>query len=540
MDKEVFVRRLGPFPHVSPPVFITSAILILGFILFGGIFTDTAATVFSAAQSGIADGFGWFLILVTNAALVLSVYLAFSRFGDIRLGAQTEEPEYDIVSWTAMMFSAGIGIGLLYWAVAEPLFHFSSPPMGQAETAESAKQAMVISFLHWGWHGWGIYCIVGMALAYFHYRQGLPLSIRSALYPLIGERIYGFWGHVVDILAVFGTMFGIVTSLGLGVMQINAGLTSLFGLPDSLLLQIGLVAAITACATLSVVAGLDNGIKRISNFNIYLSFVMLAFIVAMGPALFIFDSFIENMGAYIENFVYYSFWSESYSGTNWQVDWTLFYWAWWISWSPFVGIFIARISRGLTIREFALGVLLIPSTILFFWFTAFGGVAVHMELMGDPGLVAAVQDDYGRAIFEFLQFYPLPTLTTLVVLFMILVWFVTSSDSGSFVIDMLTAGGDDNPPKIQRIFWAVTEGAIAAVLLVAGGLKALQSAAVVAGFPFAFVLLVMMWGLVRALGRDKLVLYRYDQAYRTEAETEAASPSPYVGENSLKGPPSLR
>ncbi|MEE2949922.1 MAG: BCCT family transporter [Pseudomonadota bacterium] len=540
MDKEVFVRRLGPFPHVSPPVFITSAILILGFILFGGIFTDTAATVFSAAQSGIADGFGWFLILVTNAALVLSVYLAFSRFGDIRLGAQTEEPEYDIVSWTAMMFSAGIGIGLLYWAVAEPLFHFSSPPIGQAETAESAKQAMVISFLHWGWHGWGIYCIVGMALAYFHYRQGLPLSIRSALYPLIGERIYGFWGHVVDILAVFGTMFGIVTSLGLGVMQINAGLTSLFGLPDSLLLQIGLVAAITACATLSVVAGLDNGIKRISNFNIYLSFVMLAFIVAMGPALFIFDSFIENMGAYIENFVYYSFWSESYSGTNWQVDWTLFYWAWWISWSPFVGIFIARISRGRTIREFALGVLLIPSTILFFWFTAFGGVAVHMELMGDPGLVAAVQDDYGRAIFEFLQFYPLPTLTTLVVLFMILVWFVTSSDSGSFVIDMLTAGGDDNPPKIQRIFWAVTEGAIAAVLLVAGGLKALQSAAVVAGFPFAFVLLVMMWGLVRALGRDKLVLYRYDQAYRTEAETEAASPSPYVGENSLKGPPSLR
>ncbi|SMD01584.1 choline/glycine/proline betaine transport protein [Fulvimarina manganoxydans] len=540
MDKEVFVRRLGPFPHVSPPVFITSAILILGFILFGGIFTDTAATVFSAAQSGIADGFGWFLILVTNAALVLSVYLAFSRFGDIRLGAQTEEPEYDIVSWTAMMFSAGIGIGLLYWAVAEPLFHFSSPPIGQAETAEAAKQAMVISFLHWGWHGWGIYCIVGMALAYFHYRQGLPLSIRSALYPLIGERIYGFWGHVVDILAVFGTMFGIVTSLGLGVMQINAGLTSLFGLPDSLLLQIGLVAAITACATLSVVAGLDNGIKRISNFNIYLSFAMLAFIVAMGPALFIFDSFIENMGAYIENFVYYSFWSESYSGTNWQVDWTLFYWAWWISWSPFVGIFIARISRGRTIREFALGVLLIPSTILFFWFTAFGGVAVHMELMGDPGLVAAVQDDYGRAIFEFLQFYPLPTLTTLVVLFMILVWFVTSSDSGSFVIDMLTAGGDDNPPKIQRIFWAVTEGAIAAVLLVAGGLKALQSAAVVAGFPFAFVLLVMMWGLVRALGRDKLVLYRYDQAYRTEAETEAASPSPYVGENSLKGPPSLR
>ena len=540
MDKEVFVRRLGPFPHVSPPVFITSAILILGFILFGGLFTETAATVFSAAQSGIADGFGWLLILVTNAALVLSVYLAFSRYGDIRLGAQTEEPEYDILSWTAMMFSAGIGIGLLYWAVAEPLFHFDSPPMGQGETAEAAKQAMVISFLHWGWHGWGIYCIVGMALAYFHYRQGLPLSIRSALYPLIGERIYGFWGHVVDILAVFGTMFGIVTSLGLGVMQINAGLTSLFGLPDSLLLQIGLVAAITACATLSVVAGLDNGIKRISNFNIYLSFAMLAFIVAMGPALFIFDSFIENMGAYIENFVYFSFWSESYSGTNWQVDWTLFYWAWWISWSPFVGIFIARISRGRTIREFALGVLLIPSTILFFWFTAFGGVAVHMELMGDPGLVAAVQDDYGRAIFDLLQFYPLPTLTTLVVLFMILVWFVTSSDSGSFVIDMLTAGGDDNPPKVQRIFWAVTEGAIAAVLLVAGGLKALQSAAVVAGFPFAFVLLVMMWGLVRALGRDKLVLYRYDQAYRTEAEAEAASPSPYVGETSLKGPPSLR
>jgi len=398
---------------------------------------------------------------------------------------------------------------------------------------------MVLSFLHWGFHGWGVYCIVGCALAYFHYRKGLPLSIRSALYPIIGERIYGPWGHAVDILAVFGTMFGVVTSLGLGVMQINAGLDTLFGIGNNIVVQLLLIAFITGLATLSVLAGLDGGIKRLSNFNIQMSFVLLAFMVIAGPTLYIFDSFVENMGNYINEFIYFSFWSEAYSGTNWQVDWTIFYWAWWISWSPFVGIFIARISRGRTIREFTLGVLFVPATIMFFWFTAFGGVAIQMELAGDPGLIAVTQEAYGNAIFRLMEFYPLTDIITGLLVIMIVMWFVTSSDSASFVIDMLTAGGEADPPKVQRLFWAIAEGAIAAVLLVAGGLSALQAAAVVAGFPFAFVILVMMYGLMRGLSRDHLVLYRYEQWYETEKEVEANLPKAYKGEEALGGPPEL-
>ncbi|NDV87602.1 BCCT family transporter [Aurantimonas aggregata] len=539
MATKVKTGRLGPFPNVSRPVFTISAILILGFIVFGALFNDLASTIFTGAQAGIADYFGWFLILTTNLALGLCIYLAFSRFGDVRLGAQTESPEYGLMSWTAMLFSAGIGIGLLYWAVSEPLFHFFAPPMGEPETIEAAKQAMVLSFLHWGLHGWAIYGIVGLSLAYFHYRNGLPLSVRSALYPLIGERIYGPIGHTVDILAVFGTMFGIVTSLGLGVMQINAGLGIVFGVGDSLIVQIALIAGITGLATISVMLGLDGGIKRISNLNISLSFALLAFIVVTGPTLYIFDSFVENVGNYVAGLITFGTWSEAYSGTNWQVDWTIFYWAWWISWSPFVGIFIARISRGRTVREFILGVLLVPTSILFFWFTAFGGTALNLELAGDPGLIEATKESYGNAIFALLDFFPFSGVISCVIMVMIVMWFVTSSDSGSFVIDMLTAGGDANPPKIQRMFWAITEGCIAAVLLAAGGLNALQAAAVVAGFPFAFVIILMMYGLLRGLGRDKLVIYRYNQWYRTEQEAEANLPDAYAGEEALKGPPKL-
>ncbi|GLQ39852.1 hypothetical protein GCM10007908_34720 [Rhizobium albus] len=539
MASEVKIGRLGPFPHVSIPVFSISAGLIVAFILFGALFPETSGAIFLGAQAAVADYFGWFLILVTNLAVAASLYLAIGPYGSIRLGAQTETPQYGLFSWIAMMFSAGIGIGLLYWGVAEPLTHFYAPPLQEAESVAAAEQAMVLSFLHWGFHGWGVYCIVGCALAYFHYRKGLPLSIRSALYPIIGERIYGPFGHSVDILAVFGTMFGVVTSLGLGVMQINAGLDTLFGIGNNIVIQLLLIAFITGLATLSVLAGLDGGIKRLSNFNIQMSFVLLAFMVIAGPTLYIFDSFVENMGNYINEFIYFSFWSEAYSGTSWQVDWTIFYWAWWISWSPFVGIFIARISRGRTIREFTLGVLFVPATIMFFWFTAFGGVAIQMELAGDPGLIAVTQEAYGNAIFRLMEFYPLTDIITGLLVIMIVMWFVTSSDSASFVIDMLTAGGEADPPKVQRLFWAIAEGAIAAVLLVAGGLSALQAAAVVAGFPFAFVILVMMYGLMRGLSRDHLVLYRYEQWYETEKEAEANLPKAYRGEEALGGPPEL-
>lgn len=543
---EVKVGRLGPFPRVSKPVFIVSSLLIVGFIIFGVLFTETAGAVFSFLQTFITTKFGWFFIILVNIALVLCLYLAMSRYGDIRLGHQTETPQYSLLSWIGMLFSAGIGIGLMYWGTAEPLYHYMAPPLVAAESIEAAKQAMNISFLHWGLHGWAIYTMVALALAYFHFRRGLPLSIRSTLYPLIGKKIYGPWGHTVDILAVFGTMFGVVTSLGLGVMQINSGMESLFGLPNNLVVQFTLIAFITALAAISVMMGLDKGIKRLSDINIGLTAILLAFMVLLGPTLFIFDSFVENLGNYVAAIVPLGTWGESYSETDWQAAWTIFYWAWWVSWSPFVGIFIARISRGRTIREFVLGVLFIPMVILFFWFTTFGGVAIHMELaalidlaLASPGLVAAVQENSGSAIFKMVEYYPLVKPITLLIIVMIMLWFVTSSDSASFVIDMLTAGGDTNPPKIQRLFWATTEGLIAAILLAAGGLGALQAAAIVAGFPFAIVIVVMMYALLRGLSRDRLILYRNQKKFITDESAEHNSANEFVDEHLLTGPPKI-
>ena len=543
----VKVGRLGPFPRVSKPVFLTSAILILAFIIFGALFNEQAEVVFNQAKAFVSLRFGWFFIVVVNLTLVMSIYMIFSRYGDIRLGHQNERPEYNMVSWIGMLFSAGIGIGLLYWGTAEPLYHFMAPPLGEAETVAAAKQAMNISFLHYGLHVWALYGMVALSLAYFHYRVGLPLAIRSTLYPILGKKIYGGWGHTVDTLAVFGTMFGVVTTLGLGVLQINSGLETLFGVPNNITVQIILIGFITMLAGLSLFMGLDKGIKRLSDTNIFFTVILLSFVIIFGPTQFIFNSFVENIGNYLHEIVPLGLWTESYSGEeNWQSSWTIFYWAWWISWSPFVGVFVARISRGRTIREFILGVLLIPITILFLWFTAFGGSAVNMELMAaadpnlvSPGLIEAVKADTGSAIFKLMESYPLTEAVNLLIVVMIVLWFVTSSDSASFVIDMLTSGGDTNPPKIQRLFWAGAEGVIAAVLLAAGGLSALQAASIVSGFPFAIVIVVMMYSLLRGLSRDRLILYRNQQWFTTEESAEHNSANEFRDEDLLTGPPKI-
>ena len=543
----VKVGRLGPFPRVSKPVFLTSALLILVFIIFGAFFNEQAELVFGHAKAFVSLRFGWFFIVVVNLTLVMSIYMIFSRYGDIRLGHQNEKPEYNIVSWIGMLFSAGIGIGLLYWGTAEPLYHFMAPPLGEPETIAAAKQAMNISFLHYGLHVWALYGMVALSLAYFHYRVGLPLAIRSTLYPILGKKIYGGWGHTVDTLAVFGTMFGVVTTLGLGVLQINSGLETLFGIPNNITVQIILIALITMLAGLSLFMGLDKGIKRLSDTNILFTVILLSFVIILGPTQFIINSFVENIGNYLHQIVPLGLWTESYNGEeNWQASWTIFYWAWWISWSPFVGVFVARISRGRTIREFILGVLLIPITILFLWFTAFGGSAVNMELISaadpniiSPGLIEAVQADTGSAIFKLMESYPLTSAVNLLIVVMIVLWFVTSSDSASFVIDMLTSGGDANPPKIQRLFWAGTEGVIAAVLLAAGGLSALQAASIVSGFPFAIVIVVMMYSLLRGLSRDRLILYRNQQWFVTEESAEHNSANEFRDEDLLTGPPDI-
>ncbi|MGR3592426.1 MAG: BCCT family transporter [Limimaricola soesokkakensis] len=517
-------ERFWIFPKVNRPVFIVSAALIIGFILFGALFNDLANTVFTGIQGWLAGYFGWAMIILINLLLVFVIFMGVGPFGDVRLGRMDENPEYSLFSWTAMLFSAGIGIGLIYWGVAEPMYHYFAPPMADPETVQAAQEAMAISFMHWGFHAWGIYAVVALALAYFHFRKGLPLAIRSALYPLIGDRIYGFWGDLVDIVAVFGTMFGIVTSLGLGATQVNAGLNELFGVPNNVVVQILIIAAITGMATLSVVAGLDGGIKRLSNINIILTLVFLAFMVIVGPTLFILDSFVDNYGYYLSRFIQLGTWNEGWQGGNdggnWQESWTIFYWAWWVSWAPFVGVFVARISRGRTVREFMFGVMLLPCSIMFFWFTAFGGTAISISLTGDPTLVDATRENYANTMFALLDYFPFSGVTSLFATILIVMWFVTSSDSGSFVIDMLTAGGDPNPPKVQRIFWAVSEGAVASVLLLAGGLGALQAAAVIAGFPFAVVLCLIAWGLVRALRWDNLMVHRHRQRFRSDAEAE--------------------
>ncbi|WP_084349552.1 BCCT family transporter [Moraxella oblonga] len=539
MAEGVKVGKFGIFPSVSRPVFGVSALLIVLFMIYGVLFSEQAGAVFGAMQGFISDRFGFVFIILVNACLVFCAYVAFSRYGDIRLGAQTENPQYSFGSWIGMLFSAGIGIGLLYWGVAEPLTHFANAPRTKSLTLEAGVDAMRISFLHWGLHAWGLYAVVALSLAYFHYRRGLPLAIRSVLFPIIGKKVYGNWGHLVDILAVFGTVFGVVTSLGLGVMQLETGLVAFFDLTPSLMLKVALIAGITFCATLSVMAGLDKGVKTLSDITIIITLLLLGFMIVAGPTQFIFNSFVENIGNYASSLPSLGLWNEAYQDTNWQGGWTIFYWAWWVSWSPFVGVFIARISRGRTIREFLFGVLFVPMLLLFLWFTTFGGVALQMELSGGltMGLIDAVKADSGSAIFKFMEFYPFTKGMTTLILLMIVLWFVTSADSASLVVDMLTAGGNTNAPKIQRLFWVTSQGAIAAILLAAGGLSALQAAAIVAGLPFALVIFLMMYCLVRGLSRDRLTLYRNSQWYITQESAEHNSANELVDEHLLRALP---
>jgi len=506
-----------------PEVFLVSAGLILLFVVFTIIFQEPAEDAFGAVQNFIANGMGWFLILSVTLFLVFVVILAFSRFGHIRIGGQNATPEFPTFAWASMLLSAGMGIGLMFWSVAEPIYHFQDPPAPigiiEAGTADAARQALGISFFHWGLHAWGIYALVGLALAFFAYNQGLPLTFRSVFYPLLGERIYGWPGNAIDVLAVASTLFGLATSLGFGVQQVNAGLNFLFGLADNTAIQVGLIAIITGFATASVVSGLDAGVRRLSELNMVLAGLLMVFVVIVGPTLFILGSFVETLGYYASSLPTLSFWTETFEDANWQHGWTVFYWGWWISWSPFVGIFIARISRGRTVREFILGVLLVPSLLTFLWMATFGGTAMSMELGEFTGVIsAAVDENVATALFVMLQQLPLTGITSLIGVLLVVVFFVTSSDSGSLVVDNLTSGGKLDSPVPQRVFWAITEGVVAAVLLIGGGLQALQTAAITTGLPFAIVLLVMCYSLYRGLHEEHLLL--------TEEGPEAMAAAP--------------
>jgi len=501
-DSEAHLISNKKYFDVDGLVFWPAAVLIVFFIVITLVVGEPMDKVFASVQESISTVGGWFFVLSVNAFLFFVLYIAFSKYGKIRLGGPQSKPEFSTGAWFAMLFSAGMGIGILFWSVGEPINHFINPPNADPRTIQAARESMEITFLHWGLHAWGIYALVGMSLAFFTFNKKLPLTISSVFYPLLGEKVHGPWGKVINILAVVATLFGLATSLGMGVQQVSAGLAHLFNLPDTLTAQVLLITVITFAATGSVIAGLSGGVKKLSQLNMILGAIFLVFMIIVGPTLFIFDSFIQNVGGYVQNFFELSFWTETYKQSAWQSDWTVFYWAWWISWSPFVGMFIARISRGRTLKEFVLGVLIVPSLLTFLWLSTFGGSAIFLELNSLADVATAVTDNIATSLYVLLEQFPISWVTSTVGVILVTSFFVTSSDSGSLVVDSLTAGGKLDAPVPQRIFWALTEGAVAAVLLIGGGLGALQTAAISTGLPFAILLIILMWSLLKGLDKE--------------------------------------
>ncbi|MCB7136528.1 BCCT family transporter [Cellulosimicrobium marinum] len=506
------------------PVFYPAAGLILLFVLTTVLFTDAVTSVMETLQQDVIGVFGWYYVLIVAAFVVFSVWMGVSRFGDIILGKDEEEPLFRLPVWFAMLFATGMGIGLVYWGVAEPLSHYVSPKPGvEGSDAVLAQAAMGQSFLHWGIHAWAIYVVAGLALAYAIHRKGRPVSIRWALEPLLGDRVKGWLGNVIDVVAIIGTVFGVATSLGFGVLQIAAGLGYLDVVEPGLALEIGLIAAITAVATLSVVSGLGKGIKWLSNGNMMLAGAVAVVVLVLGPTLFLLREWVQSLGYYLQNFVRLTFDTTAFQGDvglEWQSSWTIFYWGWWISWAPFVGVFIARISRGRSVREFVLGTLLVPTIVTTLWFAIFGGSGLEREIT-EPGSMlddGAVNQD--TALFQLLGDLPLGTLLSVAAILLIVVFFVTSSDSGSLVVDMLASGGNPNPPTWSRVFWAVVEGLLAIALLLAGGLEALQTAAILIALPFSVVLIGMAVSTIKALRVEHAAMLRVERRQARAALAE--------------------
>ena len=510
-DPRKMLNQSGPLMGTNTVMAVGSGLLILAFVLFTILVPELANQVYSSIKSFIATDLAWYYVGFMSCTLFLAVWLIFSRYGDIRLGKDTDRPEFSNFSWFSMLFGAGIGIGILFWSIAEPIYHFQSNPLiseNQQQTVEAAQVAMRIAIFHWGLHGWGLFALAGLILAYFAYRKGLPLSIRSSLYPIFGDRIYGPIGHIADMLAVFGTVFGIATSLGLGAQQINAGLNYLLGMEVSTSTQIVLIVIISIISTASVMTGLHKGIRLLSELNMRLTMLILGLFLVIGPTAYVLGALVTNLGDYLVHAVELGFWVDPDPEGQWQGWWTIFYWGWWIAWAPFCGIFIARISKGRTIRQFVLGVLITPTLLAAIWITIFGNTAMFLELFGDGGVVAAVNKDTTTALFATIELMTsndlVVTLLSSICTIMLVTYFVTSSDSATLVICTLISMGDEHPLARYRVFWGAAIGAAAAVLLLAGGLKALQTASVVAALPFSFILIMAIYGLFKSLSEEVL------------------------------------
>ncbi len=506
--------KVGPFNlDIHNPVFAISGLTVVAFTFLTLAFQESAGPIFEGLRDWLIGSLDWFFLSSANVFVILCIALIVSPLGRVRIGGTDATPDYSYLSWFSMLFAAGMGIGLVFFGVSEPISHYESAfggisseagarvdwaPLGGAEGDVEAARAlgMAATIFHWGLHPWAIYAIVALSLALFAYNKGLPLTMRSVFYPILGERVWGWPGHVIDILAAFATLFGLATSLGFGAEQANAGLAFLFGIPDGNAAKVILIIAITGVAIVSVVRGMDGGVKRLSEFNMILAALLLLFIVLAGPTLAILTGFVSNLLAYGGELLPLSN-PIGREDDNFREGWTAFYWAWWISWSPFVGMFIARVSRGRTVREFLVSVLLIPSLVSVFWMTAFGGTAIS-QIVTD-GVVAVADAPLELKLFVMLDGLPLTAITSFVGIILVIVFFVTSSDSGSLVIDTITAGGKVDAPVSQRIFWCTFEGLVAIALLLGGGLAALQAMAVSTGFPFTIVLLAACYALVKGL-----------------------------------------
>ena len=507
------VVKLGPFGlDIHNRVFAISALLIIAFVAVTLIFNQHAEPIFSNIQRWLTTNLDWFFLSAANIFVLLSVVLIFTPLGRVRLGGTEADPDFSYMSWLAMLFAAGMGIGLMFYGVSEPITHFTAAyegvsmvgdvradwaPLGGAESDARAAYSlgMAATIFHWALHPWAIYAVLALGLALFSFNKGLPLTMRSIFYPVLGERVWGWPGHVIDILAILATLFGLATSLGLGASQAASGMNYLFDLPQGATMEVLLVIGITVIALGSVVAGLDAGVKRLSEINMALAAILMLFVIIVGPTIAIFTGFVQNLGSYVTNFASLAnpFGRED---LNYSQGWTAFYWAWWISWSPFVGMFIARVSRGRTVREFLVAVLLIPSLACVFWMTVFGTTAIEQFLSGYEevaGVALPLQ------LFTMLDALPLAQITSFIAFILVVVFFITSSDSGSLVIDTIAAGGKVNAPTPQRVFWCTFEGLVAIALILGGGLIALQAMAVSAGLPFTIVLLVSCISLVRGL-----------------------------------------
>ncbi|WP_010324812.1 BCCT family transporter [Marinobacterium stanieri] len=537
-------KALSGVPDAGKSTFMSycSILMVAAFVLFTVLNVELSNEIFSGFNSWILHNLSWYYVVIVSAVLGFSVWVAFSRYGDIRLGNDDEKPEFGFVAWFSMLFSCAIGTGLLFWSIGEPLMHFQGNPFLdmngiEAATESAARMAVKITMFHWGLHGWAVYILVGLCLAYFCYRRGLPLTVRSGLYPLLGDKIYGPIGHAVDLLAIFSTLFGTATTLGLGVSQMNAGLNYLFGVPVSTTTQVILIAFVSVVATISAISGVGRGIKILSIWNIRLSLVLIAFFVFAGPTVFLMDLTVSSLGDYVATFIPMGFWVDLDAERQWQGWWTIFYWGWWLSWGPLVGMFIARISRGRTVRQFLLTALVMPPLGGFLWIIVFGGTALNIELLNAGHLTQVVNENITLSLYSTIEAIGVDSMTQAMAVLstlLIVTWFVTSADSGTLVICTIVSQGDTHPARSLRIIWGLGLGGVALALLLAGGLDALKTATIIAALPFSVVLTFMCWALVKGFQDERSgITYNANDLAKPVVSTDVVTSKLAEGEAAL-------